>query len=338
MAHHRHQHLGGQAQVLFVEGAENRAGPLRDIRERLEQRRVRFDPQALAHQQRVDLRADLDAPHGARNDHAVLVKLLVEVLDGHRHLRRAELPMPRADRARAHAGDLERNYLGPRQRHQPTDRPDEPWPALRAPVPSSSATGSSGSDPGSASARMSRDGRPAVFLRYARYSPRGVSCRSRAATSTPILRAKPSAAPVGWPSLKAAETGGPETSSSASACRSASSAARSTRRRGVASVRMAPAASRCAARRSPNSDDRLASAGSIIQSGISSVPISSRKGTLIGPPPPGLRPEFADRPSMPPRPAPACAPCAITATRSVTLIAPRESSRLNRCEHFSTCS
>ena len=55
----------------------------------------------------------------------------------------------------------------------------------------------------------------------------GVALRSSADTSTPYLRANPTAAGVGSPSgLKPAETGGPVTSSSKSVCRSESLAIR----------------------------------------------------------------------------------------------------------------
>ena len=70
------------------------------------------------------------------------------------------------------------------------------------------------------------------------------------------------------------------------------------------------------------------SAGGIIQSGISSVPISSRNGQAHAATPAPSTSLATPNASFRTRP--------ITPTRSVTLMAPRESSRLKRCEHFST--
>jgi hypothetical protein len=75
---------------------------------------------------------------------------------------------------------------------------------------------------------------PRWCTRCARYVPFGVSCRSRAETSTPYFFAKPVAAGVASPpGLKAADTGGPVTSSSKSVWRSDSLATRAVNRRGV---------------------------------------------------------------------------------------------------------
>src|ERR1035438_6562498 len=90
----------------------------------------------------------------------------------------------------------------------------------------------------------------------------------------PCLRANPATACGG------AAFGGPSTRSTASGCRAGRPSARSTRRRGVASRRTESWGI------SSFSKDmrRFSSAVEIIQSGISSVPISSRNGRLTWPP------------------------------------------------------
>ena len=154
---------------------------------------------------------------------------------------------------------------------------------------------------------------PRCRRRYARYSPFSVSTRSSAATSTPCLRAKPSAARVGSPDASnAARTGGPVTVSSRSDCRSASSAAVATSRRGpanaVTGVRQATrASSKRAARRAAS----CASMPGIQLAGISSQPISSSSSrnamlTHPRPAPPRRLPPAPRRRARRQWPPPAC--------------------------------
>ncbi len=66
--------------------------------------------------------------------------------------------------------------------------------------------------------RISVVERPLILLFTKTKSPLSVGRTCKAETSTPCFLAKPSAALVGLPSLKAAFAGGPFTSSSRSAC------------------------------------------------------------------------------------------------------------------------
>ena len=113
-------------------------------------------------------------------------------------------------------------------------------------------------------------------------SPLGVSIRSRAATSTPWLRAKPSAAGVGFPSAsKALATDGPRASVRASAWRAARSRAQTTSRRGVPMAFTSPWVRRASASSLARSSSSCFSAGGTKPAGISSAPISNRRSAMV---------------------------------------------------------
>ena len=129
---------------------------------------------------------------------------------------------------------------------------------------------------------------PSCRRRQARYSPFGVCTRASAATSTPCLRAKPSAAGVGSPfASKAARTGGPVTVSSRSDCRSPNAATVATSRRGATNVRTGVRWSiRASASRAVSRSANCVSMPGIQLAGISSQPISrssSEYSTLMRP-------------------------------------------------------
>ena len=182
-------------------------------------------------------------------------------------------------------------------------------PKRNSPRPSSSAAsqriafGKARSRSTAASTPPSTDrvARPRCRCRYARYSPFPVATRSSAATSTPCLRAKPSAARVGSPDASnAARAGGPVTISSRPVCRPASSATVATSRRGPAkALTGVRRPTRAASSRSASRAASCASMPGIQLAGISSQPISSsssRNAMLRRPPPaPPRRPTPAPR-------------------------------------------
>ena len=130
--------------------------------------------------------------------------------------------------------------------------------------------------PGRASARMSRVARPGTFSgSKCNTRPWAVTSTARSAGVTPSLRAKPSTA------LGGADLAGPVSFSSASCCRTGRrfGAQHQAARRGIQGDAIGRAGWICVSS-SSKSARRLSSAPGIIQSGISSVPISSRKGRL----------------------------------------------------------
>ena len=86
---------------------------------------------------------------------------------------------------------------------------------------------------GTSSVKISAMGRPGICLLTKTKSPLSVGRISKAEISTPCLVAKPMAALVGCPSLKAACAGGPLISSSLSACWEGKPVIRTANRRGV---------------------------------------------------------------------------------------------------------
>jgi hypothetical protein len=196
-------------------------------------------------------------------------------------------------------------------------------------------------------------------------APRPVSVLTRATCSTPFSvtrpssdsstfwpRAKPCTALVGSPSASnAAATFGPRTVRSASGSRGDTSATRTTTRRGVPCTSTAPWVSLVAANLSVTAARTAATVRVTSAGGSSSVPISNSSvagsvtvansvgataGAGVSAMPSGW-PSSALRSAH--RPETSRARPRILANaraRSVVLIAPRESSTLNVCEHLST--
>src|SRR5687768_412003 len=123
---------------------------------------------------------------------------------------------------------------------------------------------------------------PRTRLWKARYSPLAVVTLAIWSNSTPCFFAKPRAAGVGWPSFKAAETGGPVMVSSRSSWRSAIFPILTVRRRGVLKLSMAASgASRSSLRRAPTTSRSCRSRFGSHDAGSSSTPISMRSSLSI---------------------------------------------------------
>ena len=136
------------------------------------------------------------------------------------------------------------------------------------------------SAPGSSSiaARPLSTRRPTTYRPGFCLGPACFSTTVSDSTVVPSLAAKASAAFVGLPSLNAAVSGGPMTSSSRSSCLVATPCTRTARRRGVPSARTSPCERRTRASSSATMRGRAASAASTKEEGSSSAPISSRRG------------------------------------------------------------
>ena len=241
-----------------------------------------------------------------------------------------------------HVGDFERNDFIAEQRHNPADGPDEARAAFAGPVHGLRERRFQ-NECGSASARISVAARPAVLRSSCIFR----LCRRRGFPvrrgSTPCFLAKPATAASG------ADLAGPRRVLRNRAARAIRPSARTTRRRGVASVRIVGSPRFLSFKRSAYASPRYSSAPASIQSGISSPPISRRRfmtdlagiwPSLLGAP--GGSPA-ADRSPGPTNWSPGFghanrqfADAPDTPTRSVTLMAPRASSVLNRLLHFRT--
>ncbi len=134
MAHHRVQHFLGQAQELGVEAAEDGRRVLRHVRQPVYEAGVGPAPKVGSSQNAADALPDLVPPLLRRKQHVVPPQLLFVVTERDLDAGRAEHPVTAGGASRAYSRHLERHHLIAEQRHQPADGPDEARAALARPV------------------------------------------------------------------------------------------------------------------------------------------------------------------------------------------------------------
>ena len=216
----------------------------------------RDDAAAAAPRFAVELARDAFLPFAALEDDEVLgepLAIVVEPFD----LDRAAGAAARRQEAMAERDRSRSNLLDQRPlRAAACDRPRTGRPGRRRETESSESAGRTAARPCRRRASRPTASPSGTSARAAARSARRAArrpplCRDAAsgtrdrcpsasraararATSTPCFLAKPNAAGVGWPlASKAADTGGPVSSSSKSVCRSASLPMRAVSRRGV---------------------------------------------------------------------------------------------------------
>jgi hypothetical protein len=130
---------------------------------------------------------------------------------------------------------------------------------------------------GTSSVKISAVIRPGICLSTNTKSPLSVARTSKASISTPCFLAKPSAAFVGLPSLKAELAGGPFTSSSLSNCLTGSPLIRTAKRLGVAYTLIESFVKDCSAKVAGMSPCHCWALPATKDAGNSSVPSSNKK-------------------------------------------------------------